>query len=371
MGLNVTAPLKEKAFEMALFKDNFALKTGAVNTLIKKPEGLYGYNTDVLALMDIFKNYLTVKKDTLITIVGNGATEKSVRYALEENDYFNIQTVARHPKENQVSWHDSVLAPQVLIQVTPLGMTHLEEKFPLERFDFSQTKFILDLVYSPLNTPLIQTAQKRGIPHLNGLSMLIQQAAHAATLLTGESVDENTLLKIESDLIRSKENIVIIGMPYSGKTTLGKHLSKALKKPFMDTDTLIEKEVKMSISDYIDKHGEKSFRVLEHQVISSLKDKTNLVISTGGGSILNTSNVEVLKLNGCFLYLDSPTPQTFDHSRPLTSDLEMYLRRKKERNPIYESLSDITLKGYQDTKDYIKEFKIKYETYLNTKRSKS
>ena len=367
IGLNVTAPLKEKAFELASFKDPFALKTGAVNTLIKRPDGLYGYNTDVLALIDIFKIHLTVSKETPITIVGNGATEKSVRCALEEIGYDHIQTVARHPKENQVSWHDSILAPQVLIQATPLGMTHLEDEFPIDRFDLSQTTFILDLIYAPLNTPLLQAAKKNNIPFLNGLPMLIAQATHAAMLFTGHTIDNAVSLALEKKLIQATENIVIIGMPYSGKTTLGKALSVSLKKPFIDIDALIEKEVNMSIPDYIDRYEEIRFRAVENKVISSLKDKTNMVIATGGGSILDSSNVEALKLNGCFLYLDSPTPKTFDHTRPLTSDLKMYLARKKERQPLYESISDITLKGYQATHEYIKEFKIKYEAYLNTK----
>lgn len=369
VGLNVTAPLKEKAFAMAAFKDIYALKTKAVNTLVKRPEGLHGYNTDVLALIDVFQRFLSVSTNTLITIIGNGATEKSVRCALEELGYFNIQTVARHPKNHQISWHEKIISPEVLIQTTPLGMGHLEDRFPLEQFDFSATKWILDVVYAPLQTPLIQTAQRLKIPHLNGLPMLIRQAYHAGQLLTGQKLAEEGLQELEKKLIKQQENIVIIGMPYSGKTTLGNVLASALQKPFIDTDAIIEHTIEMPISDFIRQFGEPSFRAHEKAVIKTLKNQTSAVIATGGGTILDTDNNEILKRNGCFLFLDTPTPRTFDHRRPLTADLKTYLARKKERQPIYQALSDITLKGYQDPKEYIKEFTLQYEKYLNLKRS--
>lgn len=371
VGLNVTSPLKEKAFQLATHKDIYSSKTGAVNTLIRRSGDLYGYNTDVMALIDLFNEHLKVSKDTPILIMGNGATEKSVRLALEETGFKSLHTLARNPKPSQSSWHDQLNHPNVLIQTTPLGMAHIEDEFPFDVFDFSQTQFIFDVVYAPLHSPLIQKAKRLNIPHLNGLPMLIRQAAHAAFIFTGDRVKEETLVKLQKKLLKSKENIVIIGMPYSGKTTLGKALSIALKKPFIDTDVLIENEIKMSIKDYLELHGENHFREVERKAIKTLKSITGCVISTGGGAILDSSNVEILKLNGCFLHLDSPTPKTFYDTRPLSSDLKMYFTLKKERHPLYESLSDINFIGYQDTQNYIKEFKIKYETYLNTKWSQS
>jgi shikimate dehydrogenase len=371
VGLNVTSPLKERAFQLATHKDIYSSKTGAVNTLIRRSDDLYGYNTDVMALIDLFNEHLKVSKDTPILIMGNGATEKSVRLALEETGFKRLHTLARNPKPNQSSWHDQLNHPHVFIQTTPLGMDHIDDEFPFDAFDFSQTQFIFDVVYAPLNSPLIQKAKTLKIPHLNGLSMLIRQAFYAAKLFTNQDLQHQKISVIEKKILKEKENIILIGMPYSGKTTLGKALSIALKKPFIDTDVLIENEINMSIKDYLALHGENLFREVERKAIKTLKSMTGSVISTGGGAILDSSNVEILKLNGCFLYLDSPTPKTFDDTRPLSSNLKMYLTLKKERHPLYKSLSDINLIGYQDTQNYIKEFKNKYETYLNTKWSQS
>lgn len=369
VGLNVTSPLKEKAFQLATHKDIYSSKTGAVNTLIRRSDDLYGYNTDVMALIDLFNEHLKVSKETPIVIMGNGATEKSVRLALEETGFKRLHTLARNPKPNQSSWDDQLNQPHVFIQTTPLGMTHIEDEFPFDAFDFSQTQFIFDVVYAPLHSPLIQKAKMLKIPHLNGLSMLVRQAFYAAKLFTNQDHRYQKRSVIEKKILKETENIVLIGMPYSGKTTLGKALSNALNKPFIDTDAMIETKLKSKVSEWINVHGETAFRKIESEVISSLKNQTGAVIATGGGSIMDPHNQSVLGSNGCYVYLDTPVPKTWDNSRPLTKDLKTYLTFKEMRKPIYESLSDITLKGYQDTQNYIKEFKVLYEAYLDSKRS--
>lgn len=369
LGLNVTSPLKEKAFQLATQTDIYSSKTGAVNTLIRRSDDLYGYNTDVMALIDLFNEHLKVSKDTPILIMGNGATEKSVRLALEETGFKRLQTLARNPKPNQSSWYDLLNQPNVLIQTTPLGMAHIEDEFPFDAFDFSQTYFIFDVVYAPLNSPLIQKAKTLKIPHLNGLSMLVRQAFYAAKLFTNQDLQHQKISLIEKKIRKEKENIILIGMPYSGKTTLGKALSKALNKTFIDTDELIETKLKSKLSDWIITHGETAFRKIEREVISSLKNQTGSVIATGGGSVMDPNNQSVLGSNGCYVYLDMPAPETWDNSRPLTNDLETYLTLKEVRKPIYKSLSDIKLKGYQDTQNYIKELNVLYEAYLDSKRS--
>ena len=368
-GLNVTAPLKDKAFEMADVLDLLALKTRAVNTLIKKNQEVHGFNTDVSALMDIFKAHIKVDMQTPVTVIGNGATSRSVNVALERLGFKNVQTYARHPKKGEYDLKEALIAPEVLIQTTPLGMHHLGDDFPLQQFDFKKTSFIFDVVYAPLYTPLIQEAKRLKIPHLNGVSMLVRQAHHAAQLFLNQPLDSSLISTIEKKIYQRHENIVLIGMPYSGKSSLGEALASSLNKPFIDTDKKIEEKLGVPVKEFLVNHGEKAFRVLEKEVISSLKNHQGCVVATGGGSLLDPDNISVLKRYGWMVFLDAPTPKTFHDSRPLSKDLETYLKLKKERGPIYLSASDFTLKGYLEIKSYVKEITTQYEKHLNSKRS--
>ena len=368
MGLNVTAPLKQKAYKLSTIKDVFAQQTGSVNTLLKTPEGLKGFNTDVLALIDLFDEHLHLNENDLIVIIGNGATAQSVKVALKELNFSHIKVVARHPKKGELGFDAWPLNVGAIIQTTPMGMAHEPAHYPFEPADLKTVKFVFDVVYAPLKSPLILWAEAGNIPSQTGLSMLVRQALYGATLLTPQKQELSPLNTVYQSTLSYRQNIVLIGLPYSGKSSFGKRLAQQLNKRFIDVDAMIENTVKMPVGTYILRHGEPAMRMVEKTVIESLKEITGSIIATGGGSVLDTVNVERLKANGCLVFLDSMAPEAFDDSRPLSANKDTYHALKKVRDPLYQKIADITLKNALDIDASMGEWEEHYETYLHHQR---
>lgn len=366
LGLNVTAPLKEKAYELAERLDNYATSSRSVNTLLKKDNLIYGYNTDILALKEILNRLIKKIQPKNIGILGNGATSRSVQIALKALPFNDYKIYARHHKTNENSWDDWDDSIDFIINTTPLGMATSRINYPFKKDTLKNVKYIFDVVYSPLKTLLLKWAKFHQIPHQNGLIMLIKQARLSAELFTGKKIDAEIEKTIYKALLLKKVNIVLIGMPYSGKSTFGIFLSKLLNKPLMDTDELITKKLKMTPKEIIIKYGEKRFREIENEVILSLSDVTGSVISTGGGAILDKVNQDTFSKNGLFVWLNKIDYPEFDISRPLTSNLEDYLEIKKQRDPIYQNLADITL-TFKDTLDHEKsKWEEAFNDYIHT-----
>ena len=214
---------------------------------------------------------------------------------------------------------------------------------PVDISVFKNLSTVVDAIYNPLKTKLVYAAESRNIPAQTGLYMLVSQAVKAAELFTGEKIPEETLNKVFSDILRSKQNIVLTGMPGCGKTTVGKLLAEKTRKTFADTDELIEKEYGHP-SKIIREHGEEYFRDVESRVISDLKNTNAKVIAVGGGAVLRKENVENLKKNGVTVFIDrdindiQPT-----NDRPLSSDRSKLKKLYDTRYPIYAAAADITV----------------------------
>lgn len=342
-GLNVTAPLKEKAYLKADFRDDLSKKSNSVNTLVKKDGMWHGYNTDILALEFILDTAIIKFKPNRVAILGNGATSRSVQIALEKHSTLDITIFARHPKKEERAWNEWVDEYDFIIQTTPLGMEHSEGSYPFDTESMKQVKWIFDLVYAPFHTPLLGMAKQNQIPYQNGLSMLIKQARFSAEKFTGKLLDPSVEKEIYKALILDSVNIVLIGMPYSGKTTFGKELASYLKKPFIDTDELIYSQTNKTPKDWILSKGEKSFREIEKNTIHTLKSITGSVISTGGGSVLDLNNQGIFVKNSLIVWLNYEGIPNLDDTRPLSPSIDDYLKLKKIRHPIYKSVADLTI----------------------------
>ena len=342
--INVTIPYKEAVIPYLDSIDPFAEKIGAVNTIVKRDGKLYGYNTDFLGMKLMIEKNGFDFADKKVLILGSGGTAKTSNAVADSLGAREIITVSRSGEvnyENVVTFHSDA---DFIINTTPCGMYPNNETYALDPAEFPVLKGIIDAVYNPLKTTLVQKGESLGIKGVTGLYMLVAQAVIAYGKFTGESLDtENITDKVYADILREKQNIVLIGMPGSGKTTVGKMIAEKLGRDFTDTDDMITEKHGV-ISEIFAQNGESYFRVIESQEVKTASKRSGLVIATGGGAILREENVTALKQNGVIFFLNRPLESIMPTAdRPLSSDREALTKRFNERYDKYKSACDFEI----------------------------
>lgn len=344
--LNVTIPYKKDVIPFLDVISDEAKNIGAVNTVVNKNGVLYGYNTDfegLKALILRITNGQNLKGKVLILGTGGASlTAVAVSKALCADE---IITVSRSQKTGCVTYDEALTLhsdASFIINCTPCGMYPNDFDTPIDLSAFPSLKGVADAVYNPIRTPLIRQAKVLSIPCEGGLYMLVCQAVFAYGHFFECEVTNELVDKIYAEILSEKENIVLVGMPSCGKTSIGKALSVTLRRPFYDSDDEVAAEAGMSASEIFIRYGEPHFRYLESKVIKKLSSGiTGAVIATGGGAILRHENVDLLKANGRLIFLDRSLDNlTPTHDRPLSSDAEALTRRYKERYPIYQEVCD-------------------------------
>ena len=346
-GINVTIPYKEAVIPLLDGISEIAQKIGAVNTVVNKNGKLFGYNTDFEGLKALFEYKSISAKGKKTAVLGTGGTSKTAFAVLQSLGADEIISVSRTPKPHAVTYdelYENHRDVQIIVNTTPLGMFPNTDSAPVCLDGFTRLCGVIDAVYNPLRTNLVLDAQKRNIPASGGLYMLSAQAVYACELFTGRKQDADKIKDAYEYVKKQKENIVLIGMPSSGKTTIGKLLSSALGKDFFDSDSEILNIIKMPIREYFERYGEAKFRELEKAVISSLSQKSGAVIATGGGAVLDSENVQALKRNGKLIFLNrKPENLIPTADRPLSADKSALLQMFTARYPIYKKASDIEI----------------------------
>jgi shikimate dehydrogenase len=336
-GINVTIPYKETVMPYCV-NDEAAKKIGSVNTIINKNGTLYGYNTDYFGFSLMAKLAGISFNGKKVVILGSGGTSKTAVCVARDNGAAEITIVSRNG-ENNYGNIDRHSGCNVLVNTTPVGMFPHNGESPLSLDGFTNLSAMIDVIYNPLRTRLLLDAEERGIRTANGLSMLTAQALRAHNLFFGmETNEREDLAKIEKVLSKTEKrfsNIVLIGMPGCGKTTIGRKLAAALKRDFTDTDQLIAKRTGRAIPEIIREDGEPRFRELERDLIEEAGAQTGQVIATGGGSVLLQENRYALRQNGIIVFLERPLEKLATGGRPLSVDLNALYR---QRLPLYEGL---------------------------------
>ena len=344
LGINVTMPYKEEVIPYLHWIDEPAEKIGAVNTVIKRDGKLYGYNTDYYGLMDLICHAGVGVKGKRCVILGSGGTSKTAAEVLRALGAKTVLKASRSARDGGVSYDELMenhTDAQIIVNTTPVGMYPDVDGCPINVEKFKSLEGVIDAVYNPINTTLVQNARGMGVKAEGGLYMLVGQAVHAAELFSDSHIPPSAIDEVYVMTRREKENIVLIGMPASGKSTVGRILADKLGRPLIDTDELITERIGMSIKEYFALHGEEAFRKVEAEVISSLKTKSGLVISTGGGAVLKKDNVSALKYNGKIYFIDRPVDLLIPtDTRPLSSSREAIHQRYSERYPIYCAAAD-------------------------------
>lgn len=340
-GINVTIPYKESVIPYMDYIDEAAEKIGAVNTVINREGKLYGYNTDFGGMRMLIEKQGFSYEGKKVVILGSGGTAKTARAVAESLGAGEIITVSRRGEvnyENLLSLHGDC---DYIINTTPCGMFPNTDERPVDVSLFKNLRGVTEVIYNPLKTKLLLDCERLGIECECGLYMLVAQAVLASQLFSGAEAEVKRVTdEVYGKILNEKRNIVLIGMPGSGKTTVGKALSEKLGKAFVDTDDIIVSEYG-DISGIFADRGEKFFRDVESVAVKSVALKNNLVIATGGGAVLRKENVDYLKHNGLLFFLDRPLEDIVPtDDRPLSRDYEALKKCYEERYDIYLSVCD-------------------------------
>ncbi len=364
-GLNVTIPFKQAVIPFLDRLDPLAAEIGAVNTVVNRNGELWGYNTDFGGLRDLVLRLGTDPRGKTVLILGTGGTSKpalAVCRALGATRAFRVSRTGREGALTYAEASHGHGDVSLLINATPVGMWPDTEATPVDLSAFPRLAGVVDVIYNPIRTRLVLEALQRGIPAVGGLGMLVRQAALACEHFTGLPVEEEQVNRIVSDLRKSRENLVLIGMPGAGKTTLGRVLAQKLDRKFVDIDEVIAYRAGKPITAIFAEQGEQAFRALETAAVRELSQVGGRVIATGGGTILREENVLLLKQNGRLVFLDRPLERLAPSpDRPLGDTAEKVARLYHNRYFRYAAAADrrvsVTGTPEQTAEDILRELK--------------
>ena len=338
-GINITFPYKVNALEACDVVDPRAERIGCVNTMVRKDGKWHGYNTDYDGFVFTLKHAGIDVSDKECIILGDGASSATVHVALEDLGAKSITHLSRKTAPLYTDAPNYYETAQIIINCTPIGMYPHNPASLIDIMQFSKLEGVVDLIYNPRRTILLLQAEMMDVPHCDGLPFLVAQGVEAANHFRGESLGTKEIEQILRDMRREKENIILIGMPGVGKTTVGKAIGKEMGRTCIDVDQELAKEIG-DISTYITEQGEAAFREKEAEMIAKLGTETGLVISTGGGCVTVPKNYAHLRQNGRIYQLTQPVEKLSTSGRVLSGGGIERLRELEEtRTPMYESFA--------------------------------
>lgn len=343
--INVTIPYKQTVIPYLDYIDETASQIGAVNTIVNREGSLYGYNTDLPGLIALIRKNGIEIENKKVLVLGSGGTSKTAYFAAKQLNCSSVCRVSRSGNEDCITYETAVSEhsdAEIIINTTPCGMYPEIGVSPIDINAFPKLCGVVDVIYNPLRSKLVCDATAKGIKAVGGLYMLVAQAAFAAEKFVDKSVPENRIDEIYKDIFNSKQNIVLIGMPGSGKTAACRHIAEKINTAMLDTDDEIFNKTGKYPHEIITEQGEKAFRDIESDIIREVSALQGVVISTGGGAVLRSENVSLLRENGRIYFIDRLLDdiRTTD-DRPLSSTRAELQKRYNERYDIYCNSADV------------------------------
>lgn len=340
-GLNVTIPYKKTVMPFCAELSERARRIGSVNTLVRRPDGgIFGDNTDAYGFEKLVRRSGIEPAGKKALVLGSGGASVTVCAVLRELGVGSLTVISREGEDNyeNLSRHRDA---ELIVNTTPVGMYPNNGASPLDLSAFPLCAGVLDVVYNPARTALLLQAEELGIAHAGGLYMLVAQAKRAAELFTGRTIDDAVIDKIASGLSARMGNIVIVGMPGSGKSSISHLLGERLGRPVYEADELIAAEAGMSIPEIFSSQGEARFRELETLVLGRLGKLSGAVISTGGGCVTREENYPLLHQNGRIVWLQRDIDKLPKEGRPVSQKNDL-AQLYSLRRPMYQRFSDLT-----------------------------
>lgn len=376
-GLNVTIPYKKDVIPLCDEVTDLARGIGAVNTLFwKNASGtgssesisqedkiLVGHNTDYEGFLYAASRAGIDFEGKGVLILGTGGTSLMARRAAADQNATKIYIASRHPETDPPSGSEiqdaGILSTvsydqlpeiadsiDVIVNTTPVGTFPNNMQQLIRLKDFPGCQAVIDVIYNPFKTALLLEAEKLGLKYTNGLPMLVAQATAAAGYFLGTpGAFQKENQRIIKSMKQQMGNIVLIGMPGTGKSIIGKLLAELTGKTLQDTDAKIEEEAKMTIPEIFEKEGEAGFRDREAAICKKLGKERNLIIATGGGAILRPENVDALRQNGTLVHITRSIDKLPTRGRPLSKNIETLKKMEAQRMPLYKAAADITFRN--------------------------
>lgn len=351
-GLNVTIPYKKTVIPYCSELSEAAEAMGAVNTIVKRPDGsLIGHNTDYFGFRSMLEKSGLHVSGKKALVLGSGGAASTAVVVLKELGA-QVVVISRTGENHYGNLHLHSDAA-VIVNATPVGMFPATGISPVCLDQFPTLEGVLDLIYNPARTQLLLDAEKRGLIAVNGLWMLVAQAKESAQWFIGSDISDDRIASIHHSLEKQMQNIVLIGMPGCGKSTVGKLLAQATGRQFVDADERIIEKAGMPIPQIFATQGEPGFRKIETAVLEELGKQSSLIIATGGGCVTKEENYPLLHQNGRIFWLKRELADLPTEGRPLSQSgslQEMY----KVRKPLYERFSDVSVNNDRVPKNAVK-----------------
>lgn len=342
--LNVTIPYKTAVIPFCAELSEVARRTNSVNTILQKDGILYGDNTDYngfLYLVTTGKIKIEGKK---VCVLGSGGSSKTIRTVLCDMGAGETVIISRGGDNNYNNlWRHADAG--VIVNTTPVGMypSNGEAAVSLERFPACAG--VIDLIYNPAKTALLLEAERLGIPFINGLPMLTAQAKRSAELFCDKTIDDGIIDEITHKIAFRMKNIVLVGMPGSGKSTLGQMISAETERTLLDTDDIITEQEGRTPASIIENDGETAFRLIEASVVSNAGAQSGQVIATGGGIVTRRENFNALRQNSVIVFINRPPQLLAFDNRPLSGGIDVRCALYEARLPLYREICDIEIDG--------------------------
>ena len=340
-GLNVTIPYKKTVIPFCDELSETAAAIGSVNTLLRRADGtIYGDNTDAYGFETLLNG---THPDSIAgqkaLVLGTGGASVTICAVLRRHGA-EVVTISRSG-ENNYDNLDRHADAKLLVNTTPVGMYPKNGVRPVDLAAFPKLKCVLDVVYNPARTALLLQAEKLGIPHAGGLTMLVAQARRSSEIFLGNTLPDGEIPRITKLLSDSMQNIILIGMPGCGKSTVGAILSQRLKRPLLEADAELVKAASVAIPAIFETEGESGFRKRETAILAQLGKQSGTVISTGGGCVTRPENYPLLHQNGTIVWLRRDLDKLAREGRPLSLNADLHAMYAA-RQPLYQRFADLT-----------------------------
>ena len=344
---NVTIPYKSAIIPYIDKVETLAMQIGAINTVCRLGGKTYGYNTDILGMAYMLKRAGIALGGKHVMIFGSGGTGKTAEMLAKKNGAASITVVSRSGSVNYKNFYE-LQQTQIIINTTPVGMYPYSDISLADLSKFRNLEAVADVIYNPMRTRLMLQARELNLKYAGGLYMLVAQAKYSMDIFVKNRHPDEIIEHVYKYLLSRIINIVLVGMPGSGKTSIGKAVARRERRRYVDSDAEIVASEGRAITEIFAEKGEEYFRKKEKQTLFLLGSQNGMVISTGGGAVLDRENYYSLKANGRIYYLEREITDLATRGRPLSTGTEALKKLLEQREPLYKAFADVTVENDGD-----------------------